>query len=197
MSLVPCPECGHQISTKATSCPNCGEPIVLTPQRFARDLVGSQATPRWGRIGAVIVFAVIPVFALVLWSAPTVENSPQPSQAASLAAAPPPPQKHWSAKVGNSFAYKRELSANDQAAGLATAPMLLVNYRGHHDNRYEFATTQGGPDVTLVTCEEPCEIASLMSTTGQRFVPVESGSQLWAFVEDAKHGFLGGDPPDK
>lgn len=28
MSLVNCPECGHEISTSAINCPNCGRPII-------------------------------------------------------------------------------------------------------------------------------------------------------------------------
>ena len=27
MSLIKCPECGHEVSDKAFSCPNCGNPI--------------------------------------------------------------------------------------------------------------------------------------------------------------------------
>ena len=27
MALVNCPECEHQVSDKASSCPNCGHPI--------------------------------------------------------------------------------------------------------------------------------------------------------------------------
>lgn len=30
MSLINCPECGHQVSTLAKTCPNCGAPIVNT-----------------------------------------------------------------------------------------------------------------------------------------------------------------------
>jgi hypothetical protein len=31
MSLVYCPECGHEISANAVACPNCGRPISATP----------------------------------------------------------------------------------------------------------------------------------------------------------------------
>ena len=27
MAMIKCPECGHQVSDKAKSCPNCGAPI--------------------------------------------------------------------------------------------------------------------------------------------------------------------------
>lgn len=28
MALIPCPECGHQVSDKAAACPNCGHPVT-------------------------------------------------------------------------------------------------------------------------------------------------------------------------
>ena len=31
MSLIYCPECGHEISNSAVACPNCGRPINATP----------------------------------------------------------------------------------------------------------------------------------------------------------------------
>ncbi len=29
MSLIPCPECEHEVSTKADHCPHCGFPITV------------------------------------------------------------------------------------------------------------------------------------------------------------------------
>ena len=31
MALIKCPECGKEISDKATVCPNCGYPITTEP----------------------------------------------------------------------------------------------------------------------------------------------------------------------
>ena len=33
MSLIKCPECGHEVSTKAPQCPNCGVPILNNVKR--------------------------------------------------------------------------------------------------------------------------------------------------------------------
>ena len=33
MSLIKCPECGHEVSTKAPNCPNCGVPILNNVKR--------------------------------------------------------------------------------------------------------------------------------------------------------------------
>lgn len=42
MSLIKCPECGHDISDKSTACPNCGCPIDNTPTP-AQDNVNKNA----------------------------------------------------------------------------------------------------------------------------------------------------------
>ena len=31
--LKPCPECGKDVSDKATACPNCGNPLTPTPPK--------------------------------------------------------------------------------------------------------------------------------------------------------------------
>lgn len=31
MALIACPECGHQVSTLAKSCPSCGAPVAAAP----------------------------------------------------------------------------------------------------------------------------------------------------------------------
>ena len=31
MAMINCPECGKQVSDKAASCPNCGNPLHKTP----------------------------------------------------------------------------------------------------------------------------------------------------------------------
>lgn len=33
MSIVKCPECGHDVSSKAAACPNCGAPVAQSPLR--------------------------------------------------------------------------------------------------------------------------------------------------------------------
>uniref|UniRef100_A0A7C9JE83 Zinc-ribbon domain-containing protein n=1 Tax=Muribaculaceae bacterium Z82 TaxID=2304548 RepID=A0A7C9JE83_9BACT len=39
MSLVDCPECGHQASTYAAFCPNCGYPIASQKRAFLEALI--------------------------------------------------------------------------------------------------------------------------------------------------------------
>lgn len=63
MSLALCPDCGHEISTAATACPNCGLPIHATP--VARNVVVApreDSFPPWGialiALGGVLVLLV-------------------------------------------------------------------------------------------------------------------------------------------
>ncbi|MBU9720883.1 MULTISPECIES: zinc ribbon domain-containing protein [Bacillaceae] len=61
MALRPCPECGHSVSNKAESCPNCGYPFIVK-QDFSEPISeyeeGSGLT-FWGVVGAVIVAVII------------------------------------------------------------------------------------------------------------------------------------------
>jgi hypothetical protein len=65
MSLIYCPECGHEISTSAVACPNCGRPINARPVIERKTVVAdvprqSDGFPTWaliplGLIGAVLL----------------------------------------------------------------------------------------------------------------------------------------------
>lgn len=67
MSLLHCPECGHEISNAAVACPNCGRP-VSTPIVERKVVVANPPRhdygfPKWafipiGIIGAVILFVL-------------------------------------------------------------------------------------------------------------------------------------------
>jgi len=70
MSLIYCPECGHEISAAAVACPNCGRPLSARPVVETVPVVApikrKEGVPNWifiplGIIGAllVIVFFVV------------------------------------------------------------------------------------------------------------------------------------------
>ena len=70
MSLIYCPECGHEISAAAVACPNCGRPLSARPVVAAAPVVApvrrSDGVPNWifiplGIIGVllVVVFFVV------------------------------------------------------------------------------------------------------------------------------------------
>src|SRR5258708_36589296 len=51
MSLVYCPECGHEISPSAVTCPNCGHPIHTPPPSVVeRRVVVAQPPTRDGGV---------------------------------------------------------------------------------------------------------------------------------------------------
>lgn len=70
MSLIYCPECGHEISSAAVACPNCGRPLSARPvvetTPIKTEVHRKEGVPTWvfiplGVIGAllVIVFFVV------------------------------------------------------------------------------------------------------------------------------------------
>ncbi len=68
MSLVNCPECGHEVSTTAAGCPNCGRPFPMpvTQQEtvITRD---RESFPKWVfiPIGVLAVVLLIVFFAML------------------------------------------------------------------------------------------------------------------------------------
>jgi uncharacterized OB-fold protein len=70
MSLINCPECGHEISTAATKCPNCGRPLqavhsvldeprnVVTAVPVRRDSFPGWVFIPLGILGVLLVLAV-------------------------------------------------------------------------------------------------------------------------------------------
>jgi multisubunit Na+/H+ antiporter MnhE subunit len=75
MALIKCPECGHQVSDKATSCPSCANPIKATTiQATGKKWKGLQVL-------AGIVFAIG-----VVWLIASFSVAKEPSPAAAFTA---------------------------------------------------------------------------------------------------------------
>jgi hypothetical protein len=64
MSLIYCPECGHEVSAAAVACPNCGRPLSARPVVEAPPVVAhvrrNEGVPGWifiplGMIGLILV----------------------------------------------------------------------------------------------------------------------------------------------
>lgn len=71
MSLMNCPECGHEVSNEAVACPNCGRPFGVqpTPVVHPRVVVTEPATsdfPKWIIIPVVVVGAILVFLAFAL-----------------------------------------------------------------------------------------------------------------------------------
>lgn len=68
MSLIYCPECGHEISNAAIACPNCGRPISTrpapTPPLVVERKADPDSIPPWV-IAPVILLGVLVAFGLI------------------------------------------------------------------------------------------------------------------------------------
>ena len=71
MSLIYCPECGHEISAAAVACPSCGRPINVQPAAAPRIVVNREpktdTIPPWViapvvLLGAIVLFGLIYLF---------------------------------------------------------------------------------------------------------------------------------------
>ena len=68
MALIYCPECGHEISSTAVACPQCGRPTNVAPPVASRvivnDPVERDGVPPWA-IAAMALAGVFVVFGLI------------------------------------------------------------------------------------------------------------------------------------
>lgn len=70
MSLMHCPECGHEISNSAVACPNCGRPINVEPVVERKVVVAHhrpKGVPTWaiatvGILGVLVLFFIFMLF---------------------------------------------------------------------------------------------------------------------------------------
>ncbi len=68
MSLIYCPECGHEISTAAVACPSCGRPVTAPASQIPRVIIDRQpktdSIPPWV-VAPVVILGVIVLFGLI------------------------------------------------------------------------------------------------------------------------------------
>lgn len=79
MSLIHCPECGHEISTAAVACPSCGRPITKPREGITPVVVepkpDTSSIPPWV-IAPVILLGVVVLFGLIyLFTSGSESNS--------------------------------------------------------------------------------------------------------------------------
>lgn len=69
MSMILCPDCGHEVSTAATACPNCGHPFakpVIERKIVVADVPRKEGIPTWvfavlGILGVLVLFILFAV----------------------------------------------------------------------------------------------------------------------------------------
>lgn len=69
MSLVICPECGHEVSNEAVACPNCGRPLAAPTPVIQRKVVvaenrSDEGFPKWV-IAPIVILALVVIFLLI------------------------------------------------------------------------------------------------------------------------------------
>jgi len=69
MSLVNCPECGHEVSNEAVACPNCGRPLSAPTPVIQRKVVvaenrADEGFPKWV-IAPIVILALVVIFLLI------------------------------------------------------------------------------------------------------------------------------------
>jgi len=69
MSLINCPECGHEVSNEAVACPNCGRPLSAPTPVIHRKVVVAEKPvdegfPKWV-IAPIIILALVVIFLLI------------------------------------------------------------------------------------------------------------------------------------
>lgn len=71
MSLVNCPECGHEVSNEAVACPNCGRPLSAPAPTIHRKVVVAEKPvdegfPKWVIVPVVILALVVIVLLIAI-----------------------------------------------------------------------------------------------------------------------------------
>jgi hypothetical protein len=69
MSLMNCPECGHEVSNEAVACPNCGRPLSAPPPVIQRKVVVAEKPvdegfPKWV-IAPIVILALVVIVLLI------------------------------------------------------------------------------------------------------------------------------------
>jgi hypothetical protein len=71
MSLIYCPECGHEISAAAVACPNCGRPIKAATPVVERKVVSNvvrdePSFPKWAAIPLLVIGGLLILFIFLM-----------------------------------------------------------------------------------------------------------------------------------
>lgn len=79
MALIKCPECGKEISDKASSCPNCGCPIEIQKTEVVNNISEQQITRQSSKklnkkiIPIVVILAVVAIICVIIYNVKVVK----------------------------------------------------------------------------------------------------------------------------
>jgi hypothetical protein len=69
------------------------------------------------------------------------------------------------------------------------APAVAYWYEGQHDGTYRLRQFNGR-FVDVVTCTDPCETVTVLSSSARATIELRPDTPLWAAVQDMLHGQL-------
>jgi uncharacterized membrane protein YvbJ len=100
-NLAPCPDCNHQVSNQAITCPNCGR-VLTTPQPQLKSTIKERKI--FGvRTKFIGILAALTILVLVIGFANLIFNAPNTQQ----------PQRKFSSKAEQVQAYMDSYSETD------------------------------------------------------------------------------------
>lgn len=151
----------------------------------------------WEVLGGLAI-AVLGVWFMATHSGNNDSDSPPPPPATPGAYSPEPAPRpaHNYVYVGDDgqYGYQQELSSNDQQAGVAQKPLVMVRYLGEKNGSYRAIADMGGGATVLVTCKEPCAYMEVLTysygTPVDKSVIPTSGTLGGGILADAMAGRL-------
>ena len=180
MALTKCRECGHDVSTEAASCPQCG----------AKPKKESRIAPLF-----LVLVGLVGLLSILGWFVPKTKDevaaretasSQENIEAQNTSVKLPAPSHYYVWSEGGQFGYQKELSHDAKMRGDATEALFIITPRGTVPQGHEFISIDNGV-ATVFSCVEPCDVVKTNGSLGPHVIPAPEGSVLWAVIEDSRH----------
>lgn len=174
MAMTKCPECGHQISSSAKVCPNCGkkDPLVT---------VGS-------RIGAVVILIIGSIVLYSYVCQPTEKSVPTSSGTVKRSSLAYPPQQQSFHQAIASFPMRYDVGVNEIQKSAVFNACNDVRQReakklGYKLDQWvgqveEIRTDQGGEYAYIKIAAELCGIKVVYQTYNNTFSDMDDHTML-------------------
>src|SRR3954451_14660003 len=149
MSLIFCPECGHEVSANAVACPNCGRPLVA-PESTVVVRRQRDGFPPWGyaAIAGSVVLLLLVMFLLF--------RRPDDSSNVNVA-----------------------LRANANRLSTTNIPATRTDVPPTEPSTVSIPPTSSAPVMPPTTVEAPPTMTSVPgATTGAPVVPTDKGTAV-------------------